>query len=149
MTPIFESPHRKRSFLFVCLFLFFLFWAKSDSPLFLRNLTPNAPSFLSPVGTCTSLSSLFIFECPPPPSLLDKRKKSEHFDLVEGGGVYGWSQWSQLSVSTLAFPLWSIARGQMSKSFKLQRAAWALELLSVTVSCCKCSVLTTWLIVRK
>ena len=36
---------------------FFLVPTRND-PLFRQNLTPNAPYFLSPVGTCTSLSYL-------------------------------------------------------------------------------------------
>ena len=35
-----------------------------NDPFFRRNLTPNAPYFRSPVGTCTSLSYL---SAPPPP----------------------------------------------------------------------------------
>ena len=49
MTPIFGSPHQKNLF----------FWCPHRmTPFFRWNLTPNAPYFCSPVGTCTSLSNL-------------------------------------------------------------------------------------------
>ena len=50
MTPIFVSPHQKKSPFFWC--------PHRMIPFFRRNLTPNAPYFCSPVGTCTSLSYL-------------------------------------------------------------------------------------------
>ena len=41
------------------------FWSPHRMTLFFQqNLTPNAPHFCSPVGTCTVT---FIFEFPPPP----------------------------------------------------------------------------------
>ena len=56
MTPIFGSPHQKSPPLF-------FFWCPHRmTPFFWRNLTPNAPYFRSPVGTCTSLS----YSAPPP-----------------------------------------------------------------------------------
>ena len=51
MTPIFGSPHQKSPP--------FFFWCPHRmTPFFWLNLTPNAPYFRSPVGTCTSLSYL-------------------------------------------------------------------------------------------
>ena len=46
--PHFGGPHQKRSH--------FLGSPYRMTPFFQRNLTPNAPYFLSPVGTCTPLS---------------------------------------------------------------------------------------------
>ena len=62
MPPFFWCPHRM-------------------TPFFRRNLTPNAPYFRSPVGTCTSLSYLSA----PPPGLwyhystLKGKKKNFNF----------------------------------------------------------------------
>ena len=53
MTPIF-GVHIKKEPIF---FLFFVFFEPiPNDPFFQRNLTPNAPYFFSPVGTCTPLS---------------------------------------------------------------------------------------------
>ena len=50
MTPISGSPHQKSPHFFWC--------PHRMTPFFWRNLTPNAPYFLSPIGPCTSLPYL-------------------------------------------------------------------------------------------
>ena len=63
MIPIFGSPHQKKAPFFWC--------PHRMTPFFWRNLTPNAPYFRSPVGTCTSLSYLSA-----PPRGIKKSLKS-------------------------------------------------------------------------
>ena len=50
ITPIFGSPQQRSPHFFWC--------PHQMIPFFRRNLTPNAPNFRSPVGTCMPLSYL-------------------------------------------------------------------------------------------
>ena len=72
MTPIFVRPQQKSPH--------FVGAHTEWPPFFRRNLTPNAPYFRSPVGTCTSLSYLSA-----PPGLSTRRSRGE--DL--GGCIPG------------------------------------------------------------